>query len=228
MRDLTAVCGAPIIFQRAGLAPRAGNVSGEASKHHRTGPPIGLGLQGPFSWVGVAPPFGRLDAVALARFADAVGTDDICLTPWRTLLAPGLDEGAAQRLWAELSIDASGLITNPADPRLNVAACSGAPACIRATTPVQADAALLAKAVPYQGGIAVHVSGCAKGCAHAQAAPMTLVGRDAAYDLVRNGKAGAMPVLRGLPIAELVAMLEHDPAHSLEGGASVKLQEHLF
>ncbi len=53
---------------------------------------------------------------------------------------------------------------------------------------------LLARAltdVPH--GTAIHVSGCAKGCAHPGSAPWTLVGRDGRYDLVRHGKAGDTP-----------------------------------
>ena len=37
-------------------------------------------------------------------------------------------------------------------------------------------------------GVTIHVSGCAKGCAHRDKAAITLVGRDGRYDLVRNGR----------------------------------------
>ena len=70
------------------------------------------------------------------------------------------------------------------DPLRRVAACVGAPACLRATTDIRADAVRLAKA-PFAGTL--HVSGCAKGCAHPRSAALTLVGRDGRYDLIRGG-----------------------------------------
>ena len=39
----------------------------------------------------------------------------------------------------------------------------------------------------------LHVSGCAKGCAHPAAAPLTLVGAPSGYGLVVNGTASAQP-----------------------------------
>jgi precorrin-3B synthase len=54
----------------------------------------------------------------------------------------------------------------------------------------------------------LHVSGCAKGCAHAQAAAVTLVGREGRYDLVLDGRAGDRPILAGLDAKELEAVLE--------------------
>ena len=79
------------------------------------------------------------------------------LTPWRTILLPGI-----------ALADVPGFITDPADPRLRVAACTGAAGCERGTTDTHADAtqlAPLAAALPGHG-ISLHVSGCAKGCAH--------------------------------------------------------------
>jgi sulfite reductase beta subunit-like hemoprotein len=76
---------------------------------------------------------------------------------------------------------------------------------------VQEDAARLASCLPVRAGVLVHVSGCAKGCAHAQAAPVTLVGRDGEYDLVRDGKADGVPSLRGLWSAALAAALASWP-----------------
>ncbi len=56
-------------------------------------------------------------------------------------------------------------------------------------------------------GLTLHVSGCAKGCAHAGPAALTLVGRDGRYDLVRNGRAGDAPTLTGLSVEQIVAAL---------------------
>jgi precorrin-3B synthase len=90
------------------------------------------------------------------------------------------------------------------DPRLYVAGCPGAPACRNATTPVQQDAdrfiELFSQLAPAT--IALHVSGCAKGCAHSSSTPFTLVGNAGLYDLVENGTAGDRPVATGLAVAE--------------------------
>ena len=144
--------------------------------------------------LGVAAPFGRLDSAqldALARGALRAGASELRLTPWRALLIPGLTRAAAERL-AEACV-AAGLITDPGDPRLRVAACPGAPGCHRGTTPVLDHAARWAALLGpgrIDDGIVLHVSGCAKGCAHPATAPLTLVAEDGRYRLVCDGSAG--------------------------------------
>jgi precorrin-3B synthase len=53
----------------------------------------------------------------------------------------------------------------------------------------------------------MHISGCSKGCASAAPAPLTLVGRDGAYDLVFNGRADAEPAQSGLDLPQLLAAI---------------------
>lgn len=215
MRDLVAVRSAAAVFERAGLSHAA--VLPAASRVRAA--PVGPGMSGARHWLGIAPPFGWFDAAglaAVARCAAAAGAATLRLTPWRTMLVPGLTGSAVGQLRAELgdalSTDAA-LILDPADPRLAVAACPGAPACHRATTPVLADAARLASLLDRggekPGAVTLHVSGCAKGCAHPSAAALTLVGRDGRYDLVRRGTAGDGPELRGLSVEAAAAMLRH-------------------
>jgi precorrin-3B synthase len=57
------------------------------------------------------------------------------------------------------------------------------------------------------GGIAIHVSGCSKGCAHGASAPIALIGREGAYDLIFNGRADATPHLRGLDLAQVMTAI---------------------
>ena len=101
------------------------------------------------------------------------------------------------------------LFRSAADPRLHVAACPGAPACANGTTPVQPDAARFSRLFVDRtpSGIALHVSGCAKGCAHASAAPFTLVGHAGRYDLIANGTAADAPVAVHLSPDEVEAEL---------------------
>ncbi len=129
----------------------------------------------------VAAAFGRLaarDLRALSQQARA-----LYMTPWRMIAVDGPVP--------PLGPDA---ITDPADPRLGVSACTGAPGCPQATVETRALAASLAPLAP--GGL--HVSGCAKGCAHPGAQALTLVGREGRFDLVRDGAPWDKPALSGL------------------------------
>ena len=151
-------------------------------------------------FVGAALPFGRIDAADLRALARArarrLGASGLRLTPWRAFLVAGLDaRGAANRCATPLA--ALGFILDPDDPRLAVAACPGAPACAqRARRRVQRRRARLARCAAAAGdGVALHVSGCAKGCAHRRAAPLTLVARDRAATISSStARAGDAPV----------------------------------
>jgi len=136
--------------------------------------------------VGLA--FGQIEARMLAALA-ALGP--LRLTPWRMLLIEGLAGTPAL----------PGLITDPADPLLRVVACPGAPACPQALQPTRALARALAAQVP-QGGL-LHVSGCAKGCAHPGEASFTLVAQTAGYGLIRGGSAATAPAAPALSTAAL-------------------------
>ena len=166
--------------------------------------------------LGLAAPFGRLDDGMLRRAADlaeAIGTAEIRLTPWRALLLP-LHRSTSTADANAVARRADGFITDPRDPRLAVAACVGMAGCERGTTPTHADADALADLAARLGatGISLHVSGCEKGCAKPSASPITLVGREGRYDLVRAGRPGDPPLLRALDVdaarAVLATMME--------------------
>lgn len=107
------------------------------------------------------------------------------LTPWRMILI----EGAAE-LGRLATIP--GLILTPGSPLLRVRACPGAPFCPQALGPTRALARALAPLVPE--GRLLHVSGCAKGCAHPFAADATLVAAPGGYAL---GRGQSAPEVRG-------------------------------
>jgi precorrin-3B synthase len=46
---------------------------------------------------------------------------------------------------------------------------------------------------PSETGIAVHVSGCTKGCAHPASASLTIVGTAQGCGIIRNGSPHALP-----------------------------------
>lgn len=126
--------------------------------------------------------FGRVQADTLTALA-ALGP--LRVTPWRMVLVEGLRHLP----------DLPDLITDPQDPILRVEACSGAPACLQGLAPVRDLARRLALQVPQ--GRVLHVSGCAKGCAHPGAADLTLVATAEGFDAIRDGSASDTPVLRG-------------------------------
>ncbi len=173
--------------------------------------PIAVGpLPGGAFGIGVPP--GRLDASTLSTLAglsERCGDGILRITPWRSILLAGLRPGG-EAVLREALPDA---LLDPGDPRLRVASCIGAPGCARAARPTPADAARLGALLPRHrsAGTILHVSGCAKGCGHPGPAPLTLVGRGDGYDLVRNGRAGDEPALRGLGLDALIALLGQMP-----------------
>lgn len=135
--------------------------------------------------------FGQLRSRTLRLLAELA---PLRLTPWRLLLA----EGRGQIPEAE------GLLLRPGDPLRRVDACTGAPACAQALAPTRALARQLAPSLA--DGRQLHVSGCAKGCAHPSPADLTLVacggGR---FNLIRDGNAAGIPVQTGLAPENLIA-----------------------
>jgi precorrin-3B synthase len=159
---------------------------------------LGVHPLGTAAYLGVGLPFGRIIAENLADLAAAAR--ELRLTPWRAILLPVASVTEARAVAAQLS--ASAFVLDPTDPRGRIAACTGAPACSQGSTATRDDAIILASRLSPGSGIAVHVSGCAKGCAYPRTAPFTLVGRDGRYDLVRDGTASSPPSLRGLTLAQ--------------------------
>lgn len=137
----------------------------------------------------VALEFGQMGADDLAALANL---GPLRLTPWRMVLIEGADRLP----------DLPGLITDPADPRLRVVACTGAPGCPQGLAPTRPLARALAPMLADEATL--HVSGCAKGCAHPGPTPLTLVatGPDR-FDLIRNGTATGHPAQRDLTAAQL-------------------------
>lgn len=136
----------------------------------------------------VAAAFGQLEAEALHGLADA-GAPVLRITPWRMVFLPRTEDLGP-------FTNTLGLITDPDDPLLRVTACTGAPGCKQASVETRALARRLAEVLPRDKTL--HVSGCAKGCAHPAPANLTLVGCCGALDLVRGGRAWDEPARRGL------------------------------
>jgi precorrin-3B synthase len=195
MAALARRVGAKKIAERAGLIETAQTIENHVSH------PIGAYRVGPHYYsLGVGIPFGRLDAATLTRLADvAEAGGELRPTPWRAILIVGFEKPDASRL-AD-----TGLIFDEDDPLRSVAACPGVSGCTSGTTATHIDARRLAPFARqmHKRGISLHVSGCAKGCAHPAAAPVTLVGRDGRYDLVLDGTAADKPIVTDIEAHQL-------------------------
>ncbi|MGJ4857455.1 precorrin-3B synthase [Labrys sp. La1] len=152
-----------------------------------------------------AAPFGRLDAgqlEGLAAIAARHGAT-LRLTPWRAILLAPL----AVDVTTEVS--SLGLVVDPDDPRLAIAACPGSPSCLSGEAPAQADAARLAPVLAgfIERGASVHVSGCAKGCARRAPASITLVGQGGRYGIAFDADSKAPSETEPMSLGELTAFL---------------------
>lgn len=138
--------------------------------------------------VGLAPPFGRMEAtdlLAIARRAIDLGLTEFRVSPWRSFYVPVPDANTAGEMLA--GAKALGMITASGDPLLAIDACPGAPACTSAELDTRAAARALAPLLAHLGCETAHVSGCNKGCARSKAADLVLVGDGARFRVVRHG-----------------------------------------
>jgi precorrin-3B synthase len=155
--------------------------------------PIGLhALRDGCFAAGIGLAFGHAETIALEHLLDAAaaaGARGLRTAPNRNLLAIGLTSENAARFFAAAA--QLGFITRTDDPRRHVIACAGAPLCAFAHIAARAVAPRLAAiAASYLSDeMTIHVSGCAKGCAHPGAAPLTVVGAPVYCGLVANGTA---------------------------------------
>ena len=146
--------------------------------------------------LGVALPFGSIDASTLIAFcqsAKTAGATGIRPAPGRSLLVMGLDRASATALTA--TARTLGLVTSPEDARIRIAACPGAPACASGMIAARDVASDIAAEVgeTLEPTLSLHVSGCAKGCAHPGPAAVTIVGDEKGAAFVVGGTAKGLP-----------------------------------
>ncbi|CDX12911.1 Precorrin-3B synthase [Mesorhizobium sp. ORS 3324] len=180
------------------ISPLAGEMSGRteggAVERHRS--PIGLFDLANGHALGIGLPFGSMQAqslIELATQASGLGTTEIRLAPGRALLFLGLSASASSTLQAFAAT--LGFVTSPFDPRTRIAACPGMPACASGHIATRAIAETIAKesADLLDASLTLHISGCAKACAHPGPAALTLVGDEIGAGLVVDGTAKALP-----------------------------------
>jgi precorrin-3B synthase len=168
---------------------------------------------------GVGLAFGHADATSLQRLteaAKAAGARGMRAAPGRALMIVGLTRQTAVSFAA--SAEALGFIVHADDPRRHVVACAGAPICASAVIAARALAPQIAvAAAPHlDGSFKIHISGCAKGCAHPAPAALTIVGTSSGCALIANGSTRDAPfkivTTNELPVAvaEIARGLKHE------------------
>ncbi|QIG98879.1 MULTISPECIES: precorrin-3B synthase [unclassified Bradyrhizobium] len=172
----------------AGGARLPGSLRGDVEPVARSADPV-PGLYPSGAMVGVA--FGLMPHQTLRHLAG--NAQALRVTPWRMLLVEGMRE----------MLGGADLVTEADDPALRAIACSGAPRCGEAHADTRVLASALVRHIPADARL--HVSGCAKGCAHSGSADVTLVATNQGFDLIRRGTTRDAPVMRGLTSAGIIA-----------------------
>jgi precorrin-3B synthase len=215
MRALVGRRGAMAVFGEAGLETRPGERSQRRASFSDV---LGVHEYGAEVVVGAAAAFGEITGApfrALIERARALGANGLRLTPWRAFLIAGLDVSSADAMLG--SVAKLGFIASADEPRLRIAACPGAPACMHGLRPAREDAARFALLLPKGEGVILHVSGCAKGCARPVATAATLTATGAGYDLILAGRASDPPARRGLSTASIEGLLVSEGARMFAG-----------
>ncbi|TPI27262.1 precorrin-3B synthase [Mesorhizobium sp. B3-2-1] len=170
----------------------SGRTEGGAVEHSRL--PIGLFNLNNGHALGIGLPYGSMPAdkiIALAQKTLALGATEIRLAPGRALLFLGQPADTSQPL--QQTAATLGFVTTPADPRTRIAACPGAPACASGRIATRDIAEAIAAENADILDFTLHISGCAKGCAHPGPAALTIVGDENGAGLVVNATAKALP-----------------------------------
>jgi precorrin-3B synthase len=179
-----------------------------AASQHQSHDVIGLhALRQESLASGVGLAFGHADATSLQQLieaAAATGATGVRAALGRALIVIGLTSETCSSFTA--AAETLGFIIRANDPRRHVVACAGAPICASAEIASRAIAPLVATiAAPrLDGTFKIHISGCAKGCAHPAPAALTVVGTPTGCALIANGTTRDAPfkvvTTDGLPV----------------------------
>jgi precorrin-3B synthase len=180
---------------QSAISPLEGEMSGRTEGGAKELRPIGLfDLGEAATALGIGLPYGSMPAqnlIDLATEAASLNTTEIRLAPGRALLFLGQPTTANQPL--QTTAAALGFVTSPTDPRTRIAACPGAPACGSGRIATRDIAETIAAENADILDFTLHISGCAKGCAHPGPAALTVVGGENGAGLVVNATAKALP-----------------------------------
>ncbi|WP_069440391.1 precorrin-3B synthase [Methyloceanibacter superfactus] len=152
-------------------------------------------LEGDLYAVGIGLAFGHTQAHTLKALTEIARVHNALWAmpaPDRTLLLGPFQRTSVKTIRDEARRLDFAVVA--ADPRRRIVACPGAPSCGSGLIASRRLAAEIAEEAEFAGvGIALHVSGCAKGCAHPFPAPLTVIGTAKGAGLVRHSTARATP-----------------------------------
>ena len=224
MRHLLAERSPELLLQM--LASRVPLRSVDEWRRQATVPGLHLGTytqrQSGRVYVGVVPPLGRLDPLMLsgaARLAEQFGDASLRLTPWQSLLLPNVRQEDAPSVTRHLK--GLGFLVDADEPLTQLVACTGSSGCSKGLSDTKADARLLgALRQSRRSQDQVHLTGCARSCACAHTAPVTLLASsNGHYDVYFRDAAlpgfGALQA-RNLTIEAAGAMLDARPRSPLD------------
>ncbi len=133
------------------------------------------------NWIGVALPLGRMtpeQTRGLAEIARQFGDGSLRLTVWQNLLITGILDAHIEH--AVAAIDSLGLSTSVSPIRAGLVACTGNFGCRFAAADTKSHAAQIADyceaAVPIDGPINIHLTGCHHSCAQHYIGDIGLIG----------------------------------------------------
>jgi precorrin-3B synthase len=141
------------------------------------GTPVGTTRQddGQRALVAVVP-LGRLAAAQADLLAGLA--DEVQLTPWRSVVVPGLPDDDA----AAAELTAAGLVLDPGSAWTRVTACAGRPGCAKSLADVRADAArAVAGGTLPAGGVRQHWAGCERRCGRPRGEVVDVVATGTGY-----------------------------------------------
>jgi precorrin-3B synthase len=194
---LRTVCGERLLDHDVDVAPRVAQL------------PYGLmPLDDGFFAVGLAPAFGQISADVLASLfqqATILGLENVRPGPSHSLIFCGRETDCRELLAYAAT---AGFVTMTRDPRSAIAVCPGAPACGSAFMPTHAlaDHAAAECGSILDGSFTLHLSGCAKGCAHPSPALLAFHGRAEGLAFGLSARVGDPPTAV-LPIGAQKAAL---------------------
>ncbi|CAG8869451.1 Sulfite reductase [ferredoxin] [Pseudomonas fluorescens] len=218
MRQLLADCSVERFIDGLGLRRDAAVLDWQ--RPQASSPYLGLLVQRGDEHIalGAAPPLGRLTPAMLrgaARLAREQGDGTLRLTPWQSLVIPGIAK--AGLALAEHALSESGLLHSPGQPLTRLIACTGSSGCAKALADTKTDALALASLLHQGGPGSVHLSGCQRSCAVAHVAPATLLARaPGSYDLyLRDAREPGFGALRArdLTLQQAGALLDLPTEH---------------
>ncbi|MCL1474645.1 precorrin-3B synthase [Argonema antarcticum] len=136
--------------------------------------------QAGLSYIGLGLRLGQLTAaqlLGLVQLSETFGSSQLRLTPWQTILLPDIQNEKVSDLLPKLT--SLGLsISSRSDAA--IVACAGKPGCAAAATQTQIHALILADylndRLTLKSPVNIHLTGCAKSCAQASPAEITLLG----------------------------------------------------